>query len=145
MPIRLHTCTIHLADVPGSKWGFVLLQPAGDKGKAYVITLALTDALQALSIHFETHEDVLVPPHPLGSTIGSWLENKGPTPCPLCLEPVFSPWHTLDFIRPQSPNDSCYWSFYPLERLILMLLSYLGGIVTKGCYYCTLFYYFGLN
>ena len=33
-----------------------------DKGRVYVIILTLTDGLQALSIHLETHEDVIVSP-----------------------------------------------------------------------------------
>ena len=116
----------------GSRVQMRMCLTAGDKGRAYVIILALTDGLQALSIHLETHEDVLVPPHPLGSTTGSCLENKGPTPCPLCLESISTSWHPLDFIRPpQRPNYSIYWSFDPLERLLHVLLSYLVGLSPK--------------
>ena len=80
------------------------------------------------------------------STTRICLENKGPTPCPLCLESILSPWHILDFIRPsQWPNGSFLLLLCLLERIIFMLLSYLGGLVTKGCHYCTLFYYLGLN
>ena len=40
----------------------------GDKWRAYVIILTLTNGLQALLIYLETHEDVNVPPQPLGDT-----------------------------------------------------------------------------
>jgi len=51
-----------------------------DKGRAYFIILALTDGIQALSIHLETHEDVIVPPHPLGDTTFDLLGYQGATP-----------------------------------------------------------------
>lgn len=52
----------------------------GDKGRAYVIILALTDGLQALSIHLETHGDVIVPLHPLGDTTCDLLGYQGANP-----------------------------------------------------------------
>lgn len=114
------------------------------KGKTYIIILSLIDSLQAFSIHLETHEDILVSPHPLGSTTGSCLENKGPTHCPLCLESISTSWHPLDFIRPpQRSNYSFYWRFKPLERLILMLLSHLVCLSPKVLLLCTSFYFRG--
>ena len=56
--------------------------------RAYITILALTDGLKAILIELETREDVVVPPHPLGSTTMTCLENKVPTPCPLCLESI---------------------------------------------------------
>ena len=53
---------------------------AGYKGRAYVIILALTDCLQALSIHLETHEDVLVPPNPLEDTTCDMIGYQGANP-----------------------------------------------------------------
>lgn len=93
IPTVPHTCTIHLACVLRSRWGCVSLQET--KGRANVIILALTDGLQEFSIHLETHEDILVPPHPLRSTIVICLDNKGPTPYPLCLRSILASWHTL--------------------------------------------------
>ena len=53
---------------------------AGDKGRADVVILALTDGLQALSIHLDTRKDVLVPPHPLGSTTCDLFGKQGANP-----------------------------------------------------------------
>jgi len=137
MPSRLHTFIIHLADDLGSRWA---------PQRAYDIILALIDGLQAFFIYLETHKDVLVPLTATWVHHKDLLRNKGPTPCPLSLKSILTSWHILDFIRPpQSPDDSLYWSFSSLERLIIMLLTYLGGLVTKECYYCTLFYYLGLK
>ena len=57
----------------------------GDKGRAYVIIPTLTAGIQALLIHFETHEDVMLPPHPLGDTTLDLLKYQGVIP----LIPVF--------------------------------------------------------
>ena len=118
---------------------------AGDKGRAYVIILALTIGLQALLIHLETHEYVIVPSHPLGDTTRDLLGYQR-IPYSLCLESILSPWHTFNSTRPsQWPDGSLCLLFCPLERLNFLFWSYLDGLVTKGCYYCTLFYYLGLN
>ena len=83
-------------------------------------------------------------PTPTGSTTGICLENKGPTACPLCLRSILTSRQTLDFIRPpQRPNDSLYWSFGPLERLIHVLLGYLVGLSRKILLLCTSFYFKG--
>ena len=50
------------------------------RGRAYVIILALVDGLHALSIYLETHEDVIVPPHPLGDTTCYLHEYQGANP-----------------------------------------------------------------
>ena len=52
----------------------------GDKGRAYGIILALKDGIQASSIHLETHEDVIVPPHPFEDTTTDFLGYQGATP-----------------------------------------------------------------
>jgi len=52
----------------------------GDKGRACIIFLALTDGIQDCSIHLETHEDVFVPPQPLGGTTGHLLGDQRATP-----------------------------------------------------------------
>ena len=51
-----------------------------DKESAYIIILALVDGLQVLSIHLETHQDVIVPPHPLGDTTCDLLGYQGANP-----------------------------------------------------------------
>ena len=68
---------------------------AREKGRAYVIILALTDGLQALSIHLETHEDVIVPPHPHGSTIGDMLGKQGANPLSTMFWSLFSQFDTF--------------------------------------------------
>ena len=50
------------------------------KGRDYVIVLALTDGLQAYSIHLETHEDVLDAPTPTWEHHRFLLGKQGANP-----------------------------------------------------------------
>ena len=97
MSSRLHICTIHLADVPRS----IGLFPAVEAG--------LTSSFQPLQMIYRHFQSTwipmrisLCPSHPLGGITGICLENKGPTPCPLCLRSILKSCHTLYFIRASS-------------------------------------------
>ena len=97
----------------------------GDKGRAYVIILTLTDGLQALSIYLETHEDVIVPPHQLGDTTCDLHGYQGANPLSTVFGAHFLNLQMLDSTKPsQWPNDSSCLLLFPLERLFL----YYGAI-----------------
>ena len=86
----------------------------------------------------------LCPHTHLGAPQVIYLENKGPTPCPLLLGVLFHIMAPLDFTSHHlRPNDSCCTSFSPLQRLTLLILSQFGGLVTKRLLFCTLFYFRG--
>jgi len=101
------------------------------RGRTYVIILALAEGVQASLIHLETHDDILYGPTPTWGHYKFLLgKNKVPTPYPLCLESISTSWDPLGFIRPaKRPNDSLCSSFNPLERLLIMLLSSLVGLL----------------
>ena len=113
LPSQPHRCIMHLAADPGHvRWC----------GITYTIIRALTNHQQAYSTHLETHEVIIVPPHPLGAPHVYCLENKGPTPCPLLLEVQLMIFPLMDFIRPlREPNDMHYWSFNLLGGLLFYL------------------------
>lgn len=69
-----HTCGIC------SKAHMRMFLTMGDRGRAYVIILSLTYGIHTLLIHLETHEDVIVSPHPLGDTTFDFIGYKGTTP-----------------------------------------------------------------
>lgn len=117
----------------------------GDKHMAYVIILVLRYGLQELLIHLETCEDVLVLPYPLGSTTNDLLGEQGNNHL-FTIFGVFSLIlvHLESIRHPQWPKDSSYSLFFPLERLFLILLSYLGGIVKVMSLLCIILL-LGLN
>ena len=139
MPSWPHNCTIHLADVPGPKECL----PMQREGLCHY-----SSPYRWSTGIFDPFGDLLgrpCAPTPTWEHHSNLLGNKRP---PLCLESIFSPCDTLDFIRPsQRSNDSSYslvFPFCPFERPLFVLLSYLGGLVIKSCHYHVLFYYLGL-
>jgi len=57
----------------------------------------------------ETHEVNCVPSHPMEEPQVYYVENKGPTPCPLLLGVLFIIMALMDFIRLlRGPNNMYY-------------------------------------
>ena len=80
---------------------------------------ALTDGLQESSTHLETHEVIIVPPHPLGAPQVYCLENKRPPPCPSLLRVLFFIMAPMDLIKPLGAPYAMYFLSFDLLRGLL--------------------------
>lgn len=113
VPSRPRRCTMHLAADP---------RLVGYCGIPYTIIISFTDDLQGSSAHLETHEFIIVPPHPLGAPQVYCLENKEPTPCPSLLRVLLYIMAPMDLIRPLRGLYGMYYSSFDLLRDMLFHL-----------------------
>lgn len=122
-PSHPHKCTMHFEFDPGlvGWWGIV-----------YTIIWALTNGLQASSTHLETHEVIIVPPHPLGAPQVYCLENKGPPASPSLLRVLFFIMEPMDLIGPlRGPYDMYCLSFDLSKGLLFHLWAIFVGLSQK--------------
>ena len=123
LPSRPLRCTMHFTADP---------ELVGWCGIPYTIIKSLVDDLQASLTHLETHEVIIVPPHPLGAPQVYCLVNKGPTPCPSLWRVLFFITEPRDLIRPLGgPYDMYYLSFHLLRGLLFYLWASLVGLSPK--------------
>ncbi len=122
-PTQPHRCTMHLEVGP---------KLVGWCGIPYTTIRALACNLQESSTHLETHEVIIVPPHPLGAPHVYCLENKGPTPCPSLLRVLLFIMVPMDLIRPLGGTYDMYYSSSDLLRgLFFHLWASLVGLSPK--------------
>lgn len=78
----------------------------GDKGGACIIVPTLAIGIHAYSIQLETHEDDFVSPQHLGVPQVICLVIKGPSHSSPFLQPFYSFWHMMEFLRPSNDSPS---------------------------------------
>ena len=135
LPKQTHSCAMHLVDDPRLVcWC----------GITYTIIWALIDDLYTSLTYLEMHEVTCVPSHLLGAPEVYYVENKGPTPCPLLLEVLFIIMALMDFIKLlKEPNDMYYWPLDLLRGLLFFLWASLVGLSPKVSYLHIIFYFRG--
>lgn len=105
-PIWPRGCIMHLEADP---------RLLGQCGIPYIIIISLATNLHESSTHLETHDVIVVPPHPLGVPQVYCLESKGPTTCPSLLSVLLLIIAPMDLISPLRGT-------YDMHRLLFDLL-----------------------